>query len=226
MYRQISDFAPQLDNEHSRDPLLYCALDTMDAQFLHGATGRIYGRYSQHCAEFLSTRCAAEWDHVCEAISKDKEGRYPNESSSTLSGGTPPCLPYGEQLIRDAAFKRFKTEVQDCNVQCEPFDPTIANSPLVCYETRRRCSAGTTQPWEMCMGTAEYGQCQPIFVITPEQAQQLDDDPLMNKLISNPQIAMDLLEEIYFNMKRANTLSLLRNTRLARFYEYLGHPVY
>jgi hypothetical protein len=229
MYRSISDFAPNIDNEYSRNPLLYCTLSEMDSQFLHGAQGRIFGRYNKHCSEFLASRCANHWDELCDAVSKDKETRYPNEAGPSgsvyVDTPAPPCLPYGEQLIRDAAFKRFRSTTKDCNVKCEPFDPTVPNSPLICYETKISCASGPV-PEEVCVGACDgYGQCQSVFTISPEQAQLLDMDPLMNKLLNKPDIAMDLLEQIYLNMKQQGTLGLIRQTRLARFYEFLGHPV-
>jgi hypothetical protein len=230
MYRQIADFAPNIDNEYSRNPLYYCTLDAMDSQFLHGAQGRIFGRYNKHCSEFFASRCANAWDELCEAVSKDQETRYPNEagplSTIYVDAPAPPCLPYGQQLIRDAAFKKYRSETKDCNVKCELFDPTVPNSPMICYETKVSCASGPV-PEEKCMGACngQYGSCQSVFKISPEQAKVLDTDPLMNKLLNKPDIAMDLLEQIYLNMKADNSLGLIRQTRLARFYEYLGHTV-
>jgi hypothetical protein len=230
MYRQIADFAPNIDNEYSRNPLYYCTLDAMDAQFLHGAPGKTFGRYNKHCSEFLADRCANQWDELCEAISRDKETRFPNEAaplgSVFVDAPRPPCLPYGEQLIRDAAFKRFRKSTKNCNVKCELFDPTVPNSPMICYETKESCGTGLV-PEEQCLGacTGQYGQCQSVFTISPEQAAHLDLDPLMNKILNKPEIAMDLLEQIYFNLRQENKLSLVQNTRLGRFYEFLGHPL-
>jgi hypothetical protein len=230
MYRQISEFAPNIDNEYSRNPLYYCTLSEMDSQFLHGAQGRIFGRYNKHCSEFLASRCANEWDELCEAISHDKEIRYPNEAqplgSIYVNGVQKPCLPYGQQLLRDAAFKRFRSETRNCNVKCEPFDPTVANSPLICYETKVSCASGPV-PEEYCQGSPgdNYGSCESVFIISPEQAKTLDMDPVMNKILDKPELAMDLLEQIYLNMKKAGTLGLIHQTRLARFYEFLGHSV-
>jgi len=230
MYRQIADFAPNIDNEYSRNPLYYCTLDAMDSQFLHGAPGKRFGRYNKHCSEFLSARCANQWDELCEAISQDKETRYPNEAaplaSTFVDAPKPPCLPYGQQMLRDAAMKRFRAETKNCNVKCELFDPTVPNSPMICYETKESCTAGLV-PEEQCMGSCsgQYGECRTIFKISPEQAKNLDSDPVMNKILNKPEIAMDLLEQIYLNMHAEGTLGLIRDTRLARFYQYLGHPV-
>jgi hypothetical protein len=225
MYRQIADFAPNIDNEYSADPLFYCSTDMLDSQFLHGAQGRIFGRYNKHCSEFLSTRCAKNWDEACEAISYDRETRYPNTAGplrSYMGKTANVCLPYGEQLVRDTAFKKYKIMALDYNLQCEPFDPTVPNSPMICYETRTTCSNGLSGA---CLGGSEGGACEGVYSITPEQAKVLDSDPVMNRILSKPEIALDLLEKIYKTLQKENQLGLIQNTRLANFYKYLGHPV-
>lgn len=223
MYRQISDFAPNIDNEYSADPLFYCSTDMLDSQFLHGSQGRIFGRYGKHCSEFLAARCANQWDEVCDAISMDRETRYPSMSGVYSDSQKTVCLPYGEQLVRETAMKKYKIATIDCNIQCEPFDPTVANSPMICFETRATCSLNSVS--NTCSNTRDGGVCESIFSITPEQAKVLDTDPVMNRILDKPEIALDLLEKIYGTMKKENTLELIRNTRLGKFYQFLGHSV-
>lgn len=229
MYRQICNFAPEIDNDYSKDPLLYCVLDTMDSQFLHGAPGRTFGKYSSNCYQLLTDRCSKNWDQLCEAISRDKTTNYPN-SGGPVSGyeytcQNTPCLPYGEQILRDSAFKKYRAEMKGCNVKCEPFDPTVVNSPLICYDTRSQCTAGPNGT-EVCIGdNPEGGMCVNIYKLTDDQVRGLDQDPVMNKILNKPEIALDLLEKIYKNMKNDNRLSALRGTRLGKFYEYLGHSL-
>jgi hypothetical protein len=229
MYRQICNFAPNIENEYSRDPLLYCVLDTMDSQFLHGAPGRTFGKYSDHCNQLLSDRCAKRWDELCEVISKDKTTNYPNTGGPVMgyeyTCRNTPCLPYGEQILRNTAFKKYRVSMTGCNVRCEPFDPTVVNSPMICYDTRTQCTSGPNGA-EVCVGDAlDGGTCVNTYSLTKEQIQDLDQDPVMNKILNKPEIASDLLEKIYLNMKQNNTLRLLKGTRLARFYEYLGHSI-
>lgn len=222
MYRQISDFAPDMDNSYSADPVFYCTTDFLDSQFLHGPQGRIFGRYNTNCSEFISQRCAKNWDELCEAISHDRETKYPNTAGPLRTySKSESCLPYGEQMVRDTAFKKYKTMTMNCNLKCEPFDPTVPNSPMICYETRMSCPPDSTS----CLGTAEGGACQSIYSITADQAKVLDQDPVMNRILDKPDIALDLIEQIYTTMKKENTLELIRNTRLGRFYQFLGHQV-
>lgn len=230
MYRELQDFAPNIDNDYSRDPVYYCTTEYLDSQFLHGAQGRTFGKYNKHCSEFLAARCAANWDHICEKMSNDQETRFPNTASplgAPYSGFQDYAsleLTYGEQLLRDTAFKKYKVKSFDCNLKCELFDPTVPNSPLVCYETRTADTYGSN-PSNIHLGDVEGGVCSSTYKITPEQSKVLDSDPVMNRLLARPQLAMDLLEEIYRTMKAEGSLILLRNTKLGNFYRFTGHPL-
>ena len=227
MYRSIKDFAPEIQNEYSADPLYYCTTDLMDSQFLHGAQGRIFGRYNRHCSEFLSARCSMNWDDVCEVMSKDKETRFPDTTTSiNMQPIERSDLTYGEQLIRDSAYKKYKIQSYNCNLVCEPFDPTVVNSPVICYESRSATNSdNSVDKYSFSSGNIEGAYCQSTYAITPEQVQNLDNDPIMNKILNKPQIAMDLLENIYIGMKNTKTLQLLKGTRLGLFYQYLGHSL-
>jgi hypothetical protein len=227
MYRQLSDFAPNINNEYSSDPLMYCVLDSMDSQFLHGPTGRTFGRYNEKCTEYISDRCAKNWDEVCEALSKDVETRFPNTgtplktSTGLFCNEQPqdsPCMNYGDYIIRNTAIKKYRTQIKDCNLICEPFDPTVANSPVVCYTSKYAC----TDKAEYCSRLNEGGLCETIISLTPEQISNLEQDPVMNKLIDNPNIGSDILSEIFLNLKREGRLDALKNTRLGRYYNYMG----
>lgn len=227
MYRSIKDFAPNIENEYSTDPLYYCTTDFMDSQFLHGAQGRTFGKYNQACSEYLSARCSMNWDDVCEVISKDQETRFPDTTSSiNMQPLQRTDLTYGEQLIRDSAYKKYKIQSYNCNLVCEPFDPTVPNSPVICYESRAASSSeNSVDRYSFSSGNIEGAYCQSTYAITPEQIKVLDSDPIMNKLLNKPQIAMELLENIYIGMKNNNTLSLLKGTRLGLFYQYLGYDL-
>ena len=224
MYRQISKFAPKINNSYSNDPLLYCTLDSLDSQFLHGSQGRIFGRYNEGCAQFMSDRCAANWDEVCEAMSKDKEMRFPNTISNNKNDPQCSCLPYGEQLIRNSAYKKYRVESIACNVVCKPHDPTVPNSPIVCMESKATGNSGPNN-YDLIIGNSEGGSCEGIYKLVPEQIKNLDNDKIMNHILNKPNIAMDLLEKIYKTMAKEDTLYQLKNTRLGKFYEYLGNSV-
>lgn len=212
-YRPIQTFAPEMKDSIRTDPLLYCLLDSMDSQFMHGSTGRIHGKYNENCSHFLTNRCALNWDQICEAVSKDQTNYYPNTGAMNAKGGCSPCLPYGDQIVRNAALQRFKVASMNCNVKCEPHDPLNPDSPLICYETTMPCNPTD----KTCFGSAQYGTCKPIYKIHPERIPTLDQDPLMNKILDKPELAYDMLFGIFETMRADKTLHLLDQTRLGQF---------
>jgi hypothetical protein len=222
-YKGIDDFAPNINNAYSTDPLSYCVPDILDSQFLHGTQGRIDGKYSMKCQEFMSARCAGNWDGVCEAASQDPNIQYPNMAEPVGPSGDQQLqgLTAGEILVRNTAYKKYKKRSANCNLRCEPFDPTVANSPLVCFETREPCGMGPS-PNEVCSGDVQGGQCFSEYYISNEQIAQLDKDPVMNKLLAKPEIAPQLLDNIHSTMKRKGILSKLHGTRLGYFYQMNG----
>lgn len=231
-YSSIVDFSPDINNI-SDDPLTYCAVDFLNAQFMHGGQARTFGKYNRNCAEFMSSRCAQNWDQVCEAASLDNNVSFP-EMINNPGGGEESCceLNAGEILVRNTAYKRYLISAKNCNFQCQPFDPTVADSPMICSESRSACSTNSNStcvmtdlqgkvvpPHDMvCKDDYQGGPCVRHYGITNAQLKTLDDDPVMNRLLYKPQIAPVLLELIYYGMKQDGRLSLLKNTRLGYFY--------
>jgi hypothetical protein len=224
-YSYIDEFAPNINNAYSTDPLSYCVPDYLDSQFLHGGIGRTFGKYNMKCQEFMSARCAKEWDGVCEAASKDPETVFPNMARNmqlqVQGQGQYQGFTAGENLIRDTAFKKYKTRSANCNLKCEPFDPTVPNSPLVCFESSDACAFNDGRN-SVCSGNVQNGPCISEYSIKEEQIAGLDNDPVMNKLLSNPQLAPTLLEGIYNTMKRQGRLGKLQGTKLGHFYSMNG----
>lgn len=231
-YRKLSDFAPNIDNSYSNDPLLYCTLDYMDSEFLHGAMGRTQGKYNSNCTTFLTHRCANNWDAVCEAISEDTETRFPNTNLDISPTDVPQGfynqaldpITYGEQIVLGTAQKKYRINTENCNIKCEPFDPTVPNSPLVCWETSIPCSgenSATTS--EFCYGSAAPGQCIREYGLTKEQALDIDNDPVMNKLLDMTSDTSILFEQILRGCKKLDTLKYIKGSRLYYFFKYNGY---
>lgn len=212
------DLPPQ--QNISTDPLTYCMLDSFNSQMLNGPTGKQNGKYSQHCSQFLSNRCAIEWDAACEAVSQDMNMYYPNTGQPVTSQSRLSNLSYGDKIVRDTAFKRFRSNVYDCNLVCTPFDPLVANSPLVCYDTPSGTAIGPSKG-TLHFGEVEQGGCKSEYEVTTEQAQQLNQDIVMNKLLRAPWIAPDLLQTMYTTMKNKGTLGMLKGTYLGAYYEQM-----
>ena len=91
-----------------------------------------------------------------------------------------------------------------CNKKkCVPFDYTVADSPMICYDV---CNENSIE-YEL-------------------NSENIDDDPVMNKILSNPKIAINLLVQIYMDMKRNNTLVTLENTKVGHFFKSNSFQIY
>lgn len=196
-YKCISDFGQSINNV-SANPLTYCMTSELNSAFNHGALGQtISGPYSQNCQSFMSSYCAENWNGICEAKSRDQTTLYPNtlQQHGTCKVNN---LTAGEMLLLNTAIKKYMSKmIGPCDIRYEPFDPTVSNSPLIAI-------------WNNTSG------CIPIYEVDPEE---IDSDPVMNKILEKPAIAWNLLVNIYNTAVNKNTLHLLKNTKLYKFFQ-------
>ena len=220
MYTTISDFG-QVNNVYN-DPVTYCVLDGLDSQFMHGSTGMIFGKGNFKCSEYMSNRCAAQWDDVCQSYSETTTNKFPR----------PTCCPKGlndgEAFLRETAFKKYLLKTFGCFSVCEPFDPTVADSPLVCYQTPTAPTTGPTgaEIWMLdgkmydCQNRTcvlDNPPCQKIYGFTELQMRQLDSDPVMMNLLMNPNVAFDLLYMLWQWVVRTNNKAKVKGKSFERF---------
>ena len=212
-YSKIINFGPNV-TDYASNPLSYCMNSTLDNEYTHGSTGDLYGQHSAKCQMFMSDYCAKKWDANCEVASMNISKKYPNNIGSCGSAGSAE-LTAGDILIQNTASKKYLVENYNCYWEYEPFDPTVANSPLV-----RKSMSG------VCSGQGN-GQCVPVYEVDP---QTIDSDPVMDKILMKPQIAIFILVNIYNTMKRKGTLGNLAKTKLGRFYsvnnDYFENKMY
>ena len=100
-------------------------------------------------------------------------------------------------IIENTVSNTLRCELDILKV--ENFDPTVAASPLVQY-------------WE----EQSVNGCIPIYKVDPSK---IDDDIVMNKILSNPIIAIDVLINIYNTAVRLNKLQDLKNTKIYNFFQ-------
>lgn len=207
-YSKIINFGP---STHSavNNPLTYCLNQTIDSKFLHGSVGDLYGQNSKHCQIFMSDYCANKWDGYCEYASMNTNIQYPNTLQECDDPSEAVCqgLNAGEILIHNTAKKKYRT-ASTRQQKCEPFDPTVASSPMVCYDI---ASCGYTT------GVDQYDILHP---------DSIDSDIVMNKILAKPQIAIGILVNIFNTMRRKNTLHTLSNTKLGNFFKSRHFQIY
>ena len=128
-YSKIINFGPNI-TDYSSNPLSYCMNSTLDNEFTHGSTGNLFGQHSAKCQMFMSDYCSKRWDANCEVSSMNINKSYPNNIGSCGTAGSI-GLTAGDILVQNTAAKKYLVENYNCHWNYEPFDPTVANSPLV-----------------------------------------------------------------------------------------------
>jgi hypothetical protein len=200
-YSQISNFGNhQPPCAGSNDPLTYCLQDSMDVSFQHGSTGQHYGPRSKKCQLYMAQRCAENWDGFCEYFYQEhgRNGTWPNNQlwpnmGQSSSGLAMPMMTTGEQLLQNTAERKYCTYGPNCVKRSEPFDPMIPNSPQLFYYDSPESS------------------CTPICRVNPAE---IENDPVMNHLIVNPEIAPNTLINICNTSAREGTN--LSGTRIGK----------
>lgn len=198
IYSSISSFGPTAQSQIN-NPLTYCLNDNIDQKFLHGTNPSITGQDSKPCQAFLADYCAEHWDGFCEIASKNNNISFPNNISGSTEGHV--GMTSGDILIKNTASRKYMIGMGNCVQKFEPFDPTVPNSPIISY-------------WIPNDGNYT-GNCTPIYAVDPNT---IDNDIVMDKILSKPSIAIEILGNIYTTMKRNNTLNNLKNTKLGKFF--------
>jgi len=205
-YANIIDFGPSVENEPNNNPLAYCMTTDLNNSFIHTA-GKKRGPYSKSCQMFMSDYCAANWDGACEYASANTNSNYPNTISQCNVNTQGACLgtglgsqfTHGDMLVRNTAAKKYLSKISSsCCRKYEPFDPQVPTSPMISY-FESDCRS----------------KCIPIYEVDPKT---IDNDPVMNKILYNPLIAIDILINIYNSAKRLGKLDELKDTKLYRFF--------
>ena len=216
-YMKISNFGPSISS--MSNPLGTCAVSPLDAGFNATLGNRLVGPDSSQCQQFMSSYCANNWDGICEYQSNDMSRNLPNtvqscngiSSSSCMSGsGLGNALTKGQLLIRNSAQEKYlKFMSGNCTREYQPFDPTVADSPLIGRWKNQAQSCGN---FGNCNSS---NSCIPIYGV---DEKEIDNDPLMNKILQQPWIAMDILVNMYNNYNRTGKLAVLGKTKLYRLF--------
>lgn len=215
-YISISNFGASVDSDPQNDPLTYCALSGLESGFNHniGSGSTLLGPNSAQCQQYMGRYCGTKWDGVCEYLSNGTDRSLPNtvnacngtSGGSCFGSGIGGFMTSGQILIRNSAAERFLIAVSgNCIPVLEPFDPLTPSSPLM----TRYVSKDNT-----CDGSAS-NVCIKIYDV---DAKTIDNDIVMNKILSQPWIAMDILTNIYNTRVRNGKLQEIAKTKLGSFF--------
>ena len=201
-YRNINKFGENMHSEMS-SPTTYCLNDTLSKNFLHGGNSYVYGQNSKFCQRFWGEYCSQEWDGLCEVASQNKNNTFPDNTIYSNVNDRPynyKGLSAGDVVIRNTAANKYLISMGNCYPKYEPFDPTVADSPMV-----KRWVSHTGQ-----------NNCVPIYGVNPHT---VDNEVVMDKLLANPKIGLDILINIHNTHKRMyGSTAHLKETKLGKFF--------
>lgn len=203
-YRCISNFGP---NTYSpiNNPVSYSLGQTLENNFLHGASASMYSQFSPNSQAYMAEYCGNNWDGYCEYLSTNRNVSYPNTQQNWLDTNKNQCrgdryeLTAGENLIKNAAAEKYLVDMIGAVKKFQPYDPTVASSPMY----------GTWVP---------TGVTAPIPIYAISDPANIDNDILMDKLLERSYIAPAILVNIFNTMQRNGTLGQLKGTKLGNFY--------
>tara|TARA_A100001011_G_C14307269_1_gene843729 strand:+ start:102 stop:917 length:816 start_codon:yes stop_codon:yes gene_type:complete len=208
-YVRISDFGKGAGGEQQIDnPLSYTMNSTLDQKFLHGNIQLLQnGQMSQNGQFFLANYGAAHFDEFCVYASMNQyagavvsviDSMIGGSQCSELVGRYNPTgnnLTAGEIVIRNAAIMRYLKKMIGGKPVYQPFDPTVADSPIIMSYIPNTLAVG---------GTNNSLIMTPIYGLTAEEIDNIDRDPLMLYCVQRSWIAGDVLLGIYINLRLHN----------------------
>lgn len=174
----------------SSNPLSYCILPTFNSQFLHGSTSSnlLYAPYGTGCANYMAERCSVVYDGFCEGYKVMNTDTYwpnvaaiDNLSFNITKNYFKVKTTVGQNMVRNAAERRFLT-YSNVSQRGEPFDPNVANSPIV-----------TKYSQTYNIGTVGYKNL--------DDPSAVDNDQLIMEMCENYIACFDVLTKIYIGYK-------------------------
>jgi hypothetical protein len=203
MYHYIAN----VGNTDPSNPLTYCAVSGLESGFNNTLGNAYLSPNSAQCQTYMSQYCAINWDGVCEYLEKDVSRIYPsatrtaNNLYENQTAGIQ--MTKGQLLLKNTATEKYLKMMSDnCVLKFEPFDPTVANSPLM-------------SRW---VPNNDDGFCIPVYDVkvyldeNGKLVNEIDNDIVMDKLLAQPWIAMDT--RVY-----EGTLELLKGTKIGNFFQ-------
>lgn len=173
------------------NPNTYGIMPTFNSSFLHGSTASnlLYAPYGPANANYFAERCSIVYDGFCEGYKTMNTDTYwPNVAAidnltfTIAKNYLKIKTTVGQNMIRNAAERRFLTYA-NVSQYMEPFDPNVANSPLV----------------------TRYSQTYNVGKIGYKNLNDpaaIDNDQLMMAVCENWPACFDVLTKIYIGYKK------------------------
>ena len=222
-YSSIANFGPAAGMSAQNDPLSYCLVSGLESGFNHtiGGGNSLLGPESSQCQLYMAQYCAQNNDNACAYAFNDNNIIYPNTVAS-CNGPNGSCsgpglgngLTKGQFLLGNVAAEKYLVAMSNnCVRQYAPFDPSVAFSPMI----SKWVPSGNS-----CAGPGNCNApnvCIPVYDV---DAKNIDNDNIMDRILTQPWVAANVLINIYNYRMRSGRLKELANTKLGRYFASPG----
>lgn len=190
------------DDNDINNPLTYILPNELDSNFLHGSGAGLYDRYSKNGQIFAADYCANNWNGVCDLLSLDQQYAANSFPLAKGFGGTSAHVYSGDILIGNTCRTKYLLQVLDKYGQTpvkpiiSPYNPIQSDGYNISYYP---------------------DGCVPVYGI--KDPKNLDNDPVMQRLLSRPMLAPDVLVNIFNTHTRMGKMKDLLGTNLYKFFK-------
>lgn len=195
IYPTFSEFGSAMNKNvfnpmDQSNPLTYAIVPSFNTVFLHGSSSSnlLKTPYSPGSSNFMAERCSIVYDGFCEGYKIQNTDTYwantaaiDNLTMNIAKNYLKVKVTVGQSMIRNAAERRFLT-YSNVTQYMEPFDPNVANSPLV-----------TRYSQTYNIGRIGYKNL--------DNPAAIDNDQLMMAVCENWPACFDVLTKIYIGYK-------------------------
>jgi len=206
-YAKISEFGKGAAYAPVNHPLTYGLSSGLDNMFMHGGKSKKSDSSSREFAAYTGEYCSKNFDGFCKLMTQNDDIQYfPDILHGHHEGGMPKSMTKGDVVLLNTARTKYLMRMFGGIANKVPFDPTVAASPLVTI-------------WSGDYMKGEY--------YIPE-GHDVDNDPVMQRLLNKPLVSLPLLMNIYATMTRLGRIGELKGTKLGQFYSNMGQyaPTY
>ncbi len=205
-YANIKNFGSGAAYAPINNPLSYLMSSGLDNMFMHGSPR--LNSDTRESQAYIAEYCAKGFDKFCEVATANTATQiFPNLLHGCVADYSKDCLipkgwcvpqnlTKGDVVLINTAKTKYLQKMYGAFENKVPFDCTVAASPLI------------------TLYSGEW--MKPVYSIP--QGLDLDNDPVMNRILNKPMIALDLLSNIYCTMRDQNRLGELAGTKLGTFY--------
>lgn len=190
-YKTLLGFGCDYSDPITTNPYQLSLLNTINKSFDNGVLAANYNASNPYSQEFMAQTCSTNWNNVCELASQDTNPAVNGISKFSQYYGQQTTV--GDVTVRNTAVEKF-CDLQGCSATAKQLNPVDSTSPYV---------------------RVYNGQCVPVCNV---DANTIDNDPVMNKIMKNPMKYRDIILNIFYTKKRQEGIDLRNtNTKIGAF---------